>query len=188
MKEYRNFRFHNLDSFESVLEHYKNGHGVATKNPVFWKYVENACQDFVELSSEKCSFCSKVLYDSKSRAWYLLKRHLKLSESGVKDLIIGRVGKKFIEFIFDYSRFSDRYEFTDPKIIISDFIKKVAWKLGNREGEIRFICCIVNQFVAQSERKWLHTNLSFSTGIIQGMMNERVKYFFYLKHQKKESW
>ena len=75
--------------------------------------------------------------------------------------------------------------FTDPEKIISNFIERVSTELGNREGEFCLISCIVNQSVAQVEGKRLYTNSGFTTGIIQGGMNDRVKDFLYINTKKK---
>ena len=83
-----NFCPQTLNSLEGVVEHYKNLRGVTVENPIFKKCIENASKDFVEPSTEKDNFCNKILYDSKTRSKHLLKRHLKLHKTPVKNLLI----------------------------------------------------------------------------------------------------
>ena len=78
-----------------------------------------------------------------------------------------------MEFSIDYTRISNRYDFTDPENKILNFIKRVFIELGNREGEFRLIYCIVNQSVAQVKGKRLHINSCFTTGVIQGSLNDK---------------
>ena len=93
--------------------------------------------------------------------------------------------KKVAVFSIDNARFFNRYDFTDPENIISNFIERVSTELGNIEGEFRLICSIINQSVAQVEGKRLYTNSCFTTGIIQGSMNDRVKDFLYINSKKR---
>ena len=75
--------------------------------------------------------------------------------------------------------------FTDPEKIISNFIERVSTELGNGEGEFCLISCIIYQSVAQVEGKRLYTNSGFTTRIIQGGMNDRVKDFLYINTKKR---
>ena len=71
---------------------------------------------------------------------------MKLLSVNRKNLLIRRVGNKFIEFSTDYSRHGRIYNFKNLEKVINDFIENVARVVPTNEiGDFRFVCCIVNQ-------------------------------------------
>ena len=100
-------------------------------------------------------------------------------------MIVRRTGNRFIEFSVDYHHFSKVYDFAKPENIISDFIENVSRKIPYVNGEFRLICCIVNQSAVEIEGRKICTNSCFTTGIIQGSMDDRVKDFLYLNTKKR---
>ena len=81
--------------------------------------------------------------------------------------------------------FQEVYDFAKPEKIVSDFNENVSRKILYVNGEFRLICCIVNQSAVEIEGRKIYTNSCFTTGIIQGSMDERVKDFLYLNTKKR---
>ena len=90
-----------------------------------------------------------------------------------------------MEFNIDYKRHSNVYDFKNPDKVIGDFIENVARHLFEAEGEFRLICCIVNQSVVELHGRGLYTNSCFTTGIIEGSMNSRVKEYLFNNTKKR---
>ena len=90
-----------------------------------------------------------------------------------------------MEFNIDYKRHSNVYDFKNPDKVIGDFIENVARHLFEAEGEFRLICCIVNQSVVGLHGRRLYTNSCFTTGIIEGSMNSRVKEYRFNNTKKR---
>ena len=90
-----------------------------------------------------------------------------------------------MEFNIDYKRHSNVYDFKNPDKVIGDFIENVARHLSEAEGEFRLICCIVNQSVVELHGRGLYTNSCFTTGIIEGSMNSRVKEYLFNNTKKR---
>ena len=65
------------------------------------------------------------------------------------------------------------------------FIDNVHAKLEDNEGEFCLVCCIVNQSLAQVDGKNLYTNSCFTTGIIQGRFDIRVKEYLLVNTKKR---
>ena len=101
-------------------------------------------------------------------------------------MLIPRVGNKFIEFSIDYTRHGRVYDFKDPDKVIYGFIENVARLVpSGKNGEFRFVCCIVNQFVVELHGRRLYTNSCFTTGVIEDSMNKRVKEFLLANTKKR---
>ena len=58
---------------------------------------------------------------------------------------------------------------------MNDFIDNVALVTPEADGEFRFICCIVNQSTIELHGRRLYTNSFFTSGIAEGLINNRVK-------------
>ena len=68
------------------------------------------------------------------------------------------------------------YDFKDPDQVINDFIENVARLVPSGEiSQFRLVCFIVNQPVLELHGRRLYTNSCFTTGIIEGPLNNRVK-------------
>lgn len=165
-----------LKSLQEVLDHYKERHGINKGNSsIFENYIDaisrNAPQMFVE-------YCEKIhrFFDLRVKAEHYLHNHLKLLPASRNDMLIRRVGDKFIEFSIDYTQHSNIYDFKNPGKVIGDFIENVAHLVLDVNGEFRLICCIVNQSATELHGKRLYTNSCFTTGIIENnVMNIRIK-------------
>ena len=85
-------------------------------------------------------------FDVKLKAEHYLRKHLKLLSVNRNNLLIRRVGNKFMEFSIDYTRHGKIYNFKNPEKVINDFIENVARVVPppNENGEFRLVCCIVN--------------------------------------------
>ena len=114
-----------LESVEKVWYHYKDVHNITDSNPIFDRYLENLSSNSIALLTSQCDFCNKFFHANNTKAKHLVKKHLKLFDSNVNDLMITRVGSRFIEFSIDYARFSSAYNFKDPDSIIRNFINRV---------------------------------------------------------------
>ena len=127
---------------------------------------------------EYCEYCNSTLFfDLKLKAEHYLRKHLKLLPVGRENLMIRKVGDKFIEFSIDYSQHGKIYNFKDPEKVLNDFIDNVARVIPEANGEFRLICCIVNQSAVELHDRRLYTNSCFTSSIVEGLMNNRVKEF-----------
>ena len=111
-----------LKGAKNFRDHYKDVHNITGSNPVFDRYLENLSSNSVVLLTSQCDFCNKFFHDNRTKAKHLVKKHLKLFRSNVNDLLIRRVGSRFLEFGIHYARFGSVYNFKDPDCIIRNFI------------------------------------------------------------------
>ena len=72
-------------------------------------------------------------------------------------------------------RHSNLYNFESPNKAIEDFIDTGSRHIPEVDGEFRLICCIVNQSNVETNGRKIYTQDCFTTGIIEGSMNNRVK-------------
>ena len=114
-----------LESVENVRDHYKDIHNIADGKPFFDRYLENLSSNSIALLTSQCDFCNKFFHDNKTKAKHVVKKHLKLFGSNVNDLMITRVGSRFIEISINYAHFRSAYNFKDPDSIIRNFINRV---------------------------------------------------------------
>ena len=114
-------------------------------------------------------------YDNRTKAKHLVKKHLKLFDSNVNDLLIRHAGSRFIEFSIYYTRFGSVFSFKDPDSIIRNFINRVSRELADRKDEVRLLFSIANQFAVEIEGRCIFTNTLFTIETIQGTRNDRVK-------------
>ena len=99
--------------------------------------------------------------------------------------MIQKIGNRFIEFSIDYIHHSETCDFMNPNKVINEFIENVARLTPKANGEFRLLCCIVNQSVVELRGRRLYTNSCFTTGIVEGDMNSRVKEFLYQNTKKR---
>ena len=70
--------------------------------------------------------------------------------------------------------------------VINDFIENAARLVSSGEnGEFRLICYIVNQSAVELHGRRLYANSCFTTGVIDGPMNNRVKEFLFVNTKKR---
>ena len=174
------FCFRSLKSVEDVVDRYKESHGIKTDNsPTFEKYVDSISRHSYrprQILVEFCEFCSNPpFFDLKKKAEYFLQEHLRLLPVTKNDILIRKIGNKFIEFSIDYLRHSNLYNFESPNKAIEDFIDTGSRHIPEVDGEFRLIGCIVNQSNKETNGRKIYTQDCFTTGIIEGSMNNRVK-------------
>ena len=129
---------------------------------------------------------SPPFFDVKLKTEHYLCKHVKLLSVNSNNLLIQRVGNKFIEFSIDYTWHGKIYNFNNPEKFIDDFIENVAHVVPtNKNGKFRLICCIVNQSAVELHGRQLYTNSCFATGVIDGPMNNRVKVFLFSNTKKR---
>ena len=169
---------------EELRNHYLNSHQADTSNPIFKEYWESLQAD-QNFTSEKCSICDKRFVNATARRKHLLLRHFYQSTSSLNQgLLIKQIGTKFLELSIGHRQFSNRYDFKNPDNVIREFMD-VSANLGSREGEFCLICCTVNQTLVQVEGKSLCTNSCFTTGIIQGRLDGKVKDYLFSNTKKR---
>ena len=174
-----------LESFKNLRDHYKDVHNIAASNLVFDWYLENLSSNSVVLWTSQCDFCNKFFHNNRTMAKHLVKKHLKLFVSNVNDLLIPCVGSRWPVFSIDYADFGSVNNFKDVDSIIQNFMNRVSRELGDQEGEFRLVFLITNQCMIEIEGRHIFTNAFFTTGIIQGMMNDGVKEFSFLNAKKR---
>ena len=99
-------------------------------------------------------------------------------------LIIRKIGEKYIEFSIDNARFDKVYNFKNLEKALNEFIDNVACVIPDASDEFCLVYCIVNQSAIESHGRRLFMNSCFTTGIIEGLMNDRVKEFLFLNPKK----
>ena len=171
-----------LKSVEDVVDHYRRA--IKTDNsPTFEKYVDAITRHSYrprQMFVEFCKFCSNPpFFDLKEKVEHYLQEHLRLLTVSKNDILIRKIGDKFIEFSIDYSRHSNLYDFENPNKVIKDFIDTASRYILEVEGELRLICCMVNQSNVETNGRKIYTQACFTTGIIEGSMNNRVKEFLF---------
>ena len=135
---------------------------------------------------EFCEFCSNPrFFDLKEKAEHYLQEHLRLLPVSKNDILIRKIGDKLIEFRIDYSRHSNLYDFENPNKVIENFVDTASRHIPEVEGEFRLICCIVNQSNVETNGRKIYTQACFTTGIIEGSMNNRVKEFLFNNTKKR---
>ena len=110
---------------------------------------------------------------------------MKLLLASANKMLIRKVGDRFMEFSIDYTRHGKIYDFKNLDKIINDFIENVARFVPEANGEFRSICCVVNQSATELHGKRLYTNSCFTTGIIEGVFNTRIKEYLFLNTKKR---
>ena len=73
----------------------------------------------------------------------------------------------------------------NPDKVINEFMENVARIIPKANGEFRLVCCIVNQSAVELHGRRLYTNSCFTTRIVKGDMNTRVKEFLYQNTKKR---
>ena len=175
-----------LTSIPELIDHYANSHNTTIGNsPVFESYVDLLTKLSLELFMEECEYCCKTFFDGKLKAKHFLRKHLKLNGNN-NNILIRRIGNRFIEFSIDYDRFKNLYDFFDPDKIIGSFIEAVARKIPDEEGEFRTVFSIMNQSAAEIEGKRIYSNTFWSSELVLGRMkDQRVREFLYLNTKKR---
>ena len=69
--------------------------------------------------------------------------------------------------------------------MIGDFIENVGRHIPEVEGEFKLISCIANQTPVEVNGIILYTNASFTTGVTEGVMNNRIKEFLFENTKKR---
>ena len=116
---------------------------------------------------------------------HYLRHYLKLFPASKRDILIQKIGNRFLEFSVDYVRHSKAYDFMNPNKVINEFIEIVARLIPIANGEFRLVCCIANQYVVELHGRRLYTTSCFTTGIVEGDMDSRVKEFLYQNTKKR---
>ena len=188
MQQSCRFCTRSLNSLQDLIEHYNDAHGINKENsPTFESYINIISKGPKQAIFEYCEYCSNPpFFDAKLKAEHYLRKHVKLLSATRNNLLKRRVGNKFIEFSIDYTRHGRVYDFKDPDKVINDFIENVARLVPSGEiGEFRLVCCIVNQSAVELHGRRLYTNSCFTTGVIDGPMNNRVKEFLFANTKKR---
>ena len=188
MVEKCGFCSRSLTSILKLIDHYANSHNTTKGNsPVFESYVDLLIKPSSEFFMEESEYCCKTIFDGKLKAEHFLMKHLKLNGNN-NNILIRRIGNRFIEFSIDYDRFKNVYDFFDPDKIIGSFIEAVERKISGEEGEFRTVFSIMNQSAAEIEGKRIYSNTCWSSELVLGRMkDQRVREFLYLNTQKKGS-
>ena len=100
-------------------------------------------------------------------------------------LIIRKIGEKYIEFCIDYARFGKVYNFKNSEKVLKEFIDNIAPVIPDASGELRLVCCIVNQSAVESHGRRFFTNSCFTADITENLMNDTVKEFLVLNTKKR---
>ena len=176
-----------LNSLQDVIQHYNDVNIINKENsPTFESYIDVISKDPNQTIFEYCEYCSNPpSFDAKLKAEHYLRKHLKLLYVTRNNLLIRRVGNKFIEFSIDYTRHGRVYDFKDPDKVRNGFIENVArLVLSGENGKFRLVCCLVNQSAVELHGRRLYTNSCFTTGVIDGLMNNRVKELLFANTKK----
>ena len=116
------------------------------------------------------------------KARHYLSKHLRLIANPNTNLIIRRIDNKYLEFSINYDTF---YDFYDSEKVIRQFIEDVSLKIPNREGEFKLVSNLMNQYTTEIEGRKIYSNKFWTTGAIQGKMDDRVKEFLYVNTKKR---
>ena len=142
-----------LTSIPELVDHYANSHNTTKDNsPVFESYVDLSAKPSPEFFMKEFEYCGKRFFDGKLKAKHFLRNHLKLNGNN-NNVLIRRIGNRFIVFSIDYDRFKNVCDFFDLDKIIGSFIEAVARKIPDEEGEFRAVFLIMNQSAAEIEGK-----------------------------------
>ena len=152
------FCSHTLTSIPELIDHYANSHNTTKDNK---SYVDLLTKLSSEFFMEEREYCGKAFFDEKLKAKHFLRKHLKLNGNN-NNILIRRIGNRFIEFSIDYNHFKNVYDFFDPDKIIGSFIEAVARKIPDEEGEFRTVFSIMNQSAAKIEGKKIYSTVNWS--------------------------
>ena len=137
------------------------------------------------MNFKECEYCGKTFFDGKLKAQHFLMKDLKLNGNN-NNILIRRIGNRFIEFSIDYDHFKNDYDFFNPDKIIGSFIEAVARKISDEEGEFRTVFSIMNQSAAEMEGKSIYSNTFWSSELVLGRMkDQRVREFLYVNTKKR---
>ena len=125
---------------------------------------------------EECEYCCRTFFDVKLKAKHFLRKHLKLDGNN-NNILIQRIGNRFIEFSIDYDRFKNVCDFFDAGKIIGSFIEAVARKTPDEEGEFRTVFSIMNQSAAEIEGKRIYSNTFWRSELVLGRMKDQRERF-----------
>ena len=188
MQQSCRFCTRSLNSLQDVIEHYNDAHEINKENcPTFESYVDVISKDPNQVIFEYCEYCSNPpFFDAKRNAEHYLRKHVKLLSVTRNNLLMRRVGTKFIEISIDYIRHGRVDVFKEPDKVINDFIQNVARLVPSGEnGEFKLIYCIVNQSAVELHGRRLYTNSCFTTGVIDGPVNNKIKEFLFPNTKKR---
>ena len=173
-------------NLHDIISHYNDVHGInKDSSPTFKSYIDAISRDLGEFFVEQCEYCTRPpFFDPRAKAEHYLRRHLKLLSVNKDKLIIRKIGEKCIEFSIDYARFGKVYNFKNLEKALNEFVDNVACVIPDASNEFCLVCCIVNQSAVESHGRRLFMNSCFTTGIIEGLMNDRVKEFLFLNPKK----
>ena len=93
---------------------------------------------------------------------HYLARHLKLFSTNQDNLLIRRIGNRFIEFSINFNRFGKICDFKVPEKALNEFIENISQELPNVVGEFRLVFCIVNQSPTEIEGRRIYANSCFT--------------------------
>ena len=132
---------------------------------------------------QKCGFCSRTsipeLIDHDENS------HDTTKDNSNNNILIRRIGNRFITFSIDYDPFKNVSDFFDPDKIIGSFIETVARKIPDEEGEFGTMFSIMNQSAAEIEVKRIYSKTFWSNELVLGRMkDQRVREFLYLNTKK----
>ena len=176
-----------LDSTQDIISHYNDVHSIKKENsPTFENYIDAISRDQMFVV-ESCEYCnSPPFFNLKLKAKHYLCKHLKLLPVGRENLMIRKVGDKFIAFSIYYSWHGKVYNFKDPEKVLNDSTDNVTRGIPEANGEFRLVYCIVNQSAVELHGRRLYTNSWFMSGIVEGLMKSRVKEFLFQNTKKRE--
>ena len=125
-------------------------------------------------------------FDLEVKARHYLRQNLKLLVASKKDMLIRKIENKFVEFSVDYNRHSEAYDFMNPNKVILEFIENVVRLcILEANGEFRLVFCIIRQSVVELYGRRLYINSCFTTRIVEGDMNSRVKNIYLIIPRKE---
>ena len=131
-----------FNCLQDVIKHYNDAQGINKENsPTFESYIDLISKYPKQATFEYYEYCSNPsVFDAKLKAEHYLRKHVKLLSVTRNNLLIQRVGNKFIEFSIDYTHHGSVYGFKDPSKVITNFTENIARLVRSGEiGEFRLV-------------------------------------------------
>ena len=104
---------------------------------MFESYIDAISRDAPHMYVGYCECCNSLpFFDLRVKAEHYLHKHLKLLPASANNMLIRKVGDRFMEFSIDYTHHDKICEFKDPDKINNDFIENVARLVPKANCEI----------------------------------------------------